>query len=240
MGCEKGAEVEDVADLHGEDIQKSTVVSKETTVRVVKAWPPPSGVIGSDQEHRFTIANKEPDWRESFLVGQIKAMYNGEVVQEGLVTDGFNVKRWGVVLKVDEETVELKRFDVAKILIQVQKISNIPDCICIVVNGDPCLIKLSTEEFEEEQIFIDGERLARDRFFPILEGHSFSGEEDGRHKVDEDPFSRSDLENNVENIEAQAIRDGLFEVLVISADNSMNSWAAKEVRPNIDNGSVVG
>ncbi|KAK8669567.1 hypothetical protein V6N13_106993 [Hibiscus sabdariffa] len=125
MGCEKGAEVEDVADLHGEDIQKSTVVSKETTVRVVKAWPPPSGVIG-------------------------------------------------------------------------------------------------------------------DRFFPILEGHSFSGEEDGRHKVDEDPFSRSDLENNVENIEAQAIRDGLFEVLVISADNSMNSWAAKEVRPNIDNGSVVG
>ncbi|KAL4361216.1 hypothetical protein GQ457_04G028760 [Hibiscus cannabinus] len=180
------------------------------------------------------VPKSNMEWRKLCLVGNIKKMYNVELVQEALRSDGFQVSvcpwhdllvivrfqnidernrcwanrkelidiwfeelellegfegkrkvkawvklfdvplgiwsseffnnlgnRWGEVLKVDEETDLLLRFDYAKLLIQVQKISSIPDRISIVVNGVTHQIKVTTEFFEEERIFIDGEEPVR-------------------------------------------------------------------------------
>ncbi|KAE8701632.1 Guanylate kinase 1 [Hibiscus syriacus] len=63
---------------------------------------------------------------------------------------------WGKVLLVDEDTCNRLRFDVAKILLEVQYVSDIPDKAFIVYNGRLYSIKISTEVQEETRVFIDG------------------------------------------------------------------------------------
>ncbi|KAE8735672.1 hypothetical protein F3Y22_tig00000340pilonHSYRG01207 [Hibiscus syriacus] len=57
---------------------------------------------------------------------------------------------------VDEDTIKRNRFDEAKVLIQTQRVSLIPDRVLVSLNGSISTIKLRVENFEEERIFIDG------------------------------------------------------------------------------------
>ncbi|KAK8619401.1 hypothetical protein V6N13_133362 [Hibiscus sabdariffa] len=57
--------------------------------------------------------------------------------------------RWGTVLKIDEETLSMNRFDIVKLLLQVQKDSSIPDRISVVLKG------VVSVEHEVDRIFID-------------------------------------------------------------------------------------
>ncbi|KAK8547967.1 hypothetical protein V6N13_123390 [Hibiscus sabdariffa] len=66
-----------------------------------------------------------------------------------------NALRWGKVVEVDEGTRNLRRFDVARILVQTNHESSIPDRVVILVDGKVFQIKVSTMVFEEEQLFID-------------------------------------------------------------------------------------
>ncbi|KAE8696468.1 hypothetical protein F3Y22_tig00110670pilonHSYRG00078 [Hibiscus syriacus] len=63
---------------------------------------------------------------------------------------------WGKVLLVDEDTCNRSRFDVAKILLEVQCASEIPEKVSIVCNGRLYSIKITTEAQEESRMFIDG------------------------------------------------------------------------------------
>ncbi|GMJ13339.1 hypothetical protein HRI_005003100 [Hibiscus trionum] len=188
----------------------------------------------SETTHLTSIPQADLTWRECCLVGKIKAMYNVEMVQEGLVSDGFQAQlcpwydllvvihchskterdrcwtnreellrlwfeelellegyegkkkvkatvrlfdvplsvwsktffenlgnRWGSVLKIDDDTLACKRFDEASLLLQVQNISDIPDRIVLSVNGAIKKIRIKTEVFEEDRIFIDGDSSPR-------------------------------------------------------------------------------
>ncbi|KAK8492808.1 hypothetical protein V6N11_034741 [Hibiscus sabdariffa] len=265
-GSGKESDDENVEGLPGDAIVITPLVpnnmksagSNETLIRVVKMWPPqPAGAVEV-----------------------IKDMYNPEVVQEGLSSDGFNIivcpwfgnlvilrcqdlsekvrcwsmslgSQWGEVLKVDEETAGLKRFDVAKILIRVQKVSNISDCVSIAVDGVLSLIKLSTEEFEDDRIFIDGEMsggqggASRDDasvhalssnngllFPPVFKDQYISNEEQERGvDIGAQSPTKSRLQH-MENSEAKWASDGLVNVPILSARNSITYPIDKELGPS--------
>ncbi|XP_038999272.1 uncharacterized protein LOC120124752 [Hibiscus syriacus] len=50
--------------------------------------------------------------------------------------------RWGKVMRIDEDTCDRRRFDVAKILMEVQYVSDVPERAFIVFNGRVSPIKL--------------------------------------------------------------------------------------------------
>ncbi|KAK8626271.1 hypothetical protein V6N13_133922 [Hibiscus sabdariffa] len=76
-----------------------------------------------------------------------------------------NASRWGKVVEVDEGTRNLRRFDVARILVQTNRESSIPDRVVILVDGKVFQIKVSTAVFEEEQLFIDHVFPANNQLF---------------------------------------------------------------------------
>ncbi|KAL4282967.1 hypothetical protein GQ457_16G007830 [Hibiscus cannabinus] len=199
------------------------------TVRVEEFSPCMNAVNKSDVVRMFQINKQEMEWRNYCLVGNIKAMYNIDIVQDALISDGFQAtvcqwygllsvirfpnkeerdrcwnfrgdmlklwfdelellegfegkrkiktwvklidvpldiwctdffhnigSRWGTVIEIDEETRLLKRFDEAKFVVQVQRVSCIPDRLSIFINGVLHQIKVETEDFEGDRIFIDG------------------------------------------------------------------------------------
>ncbi|KAE8686634.1 hypothetical protein F3Y22_tig00111053pilonHSYRG00090 [Hibiscus syriacus] len=63
---------------------------------------------------------------------------------------------WGKVLMIEKDTCNRTRFDIAKILLEVQFASDIPEKVSIVCNGRLYSIKILTKVQEEIRIFIDG------------------------------------------------------------------------------------
>ncbi|KAK8690236.1 hypothetical protein V6N13_088937 [Hibiscus sabdariffa] len=51
----------------------------------------------------------------------------------------------------------MKQFDGARLLLQVQRVSSIPDRLSVTIKGITHQIKIVTEVYEEERMFIDGE-----------------------------------------------------------------------------------
>ncbi|GMJ08960.1 hypothetical protein HRI_004565200 [Hibiscus trionum] len=64
--------------------------------------------------------------------------------------------RWGRVIKVDEETVNLTRFDKAKVLLEVQSKAMIPGSVNVLFNGVVSRISIEAKEHEEDPVFLDG------------------------------------------------------------------------------------
>ncbi|KAL4379088.1 hypothetical protein GQ457_02G028950 [Hibiscus cannabinus] len=64
---------------------------------------------------------------------------------------------WGNVIKVEDETSTKARLDVARVLVGVSSLSDIPSCVPISVNGKLCWIRVTMSEFEDDRAWIDVE-----------------------------------------------------------------------------------
>ncbi|GMJ13842.1 hypothetical protein HRI_005053400 [Hibiscus trionum] len=69
-------------------------------------------------------------------------------------------RRWGTVIDIDKETRNMSRFDKARMVLEVQKISVIPRSISVIVNGQVNKILLEVKEYEDDVQFLDGGRPA--------------------------------------------------------------------------------
>ncbi|KAL4279420.1 hypothetical protein GQ457_03G025840 [Hibiscus cannabinus] len=64
-------------------------------------------------------------------------------------------RKWGSVLKIDDNTLNRNRFDKARMLVAVQKVSHIPARNVILFNGRCQEIRLRMEEYDGDLRFID-------------------------------------------------------------------------------------
>ncbi|XP_039070433.1 uncharacterized protein LOC120217380 [Hibiscus syriacus] len=227
-----GTNTSDVGERTGKEMNGDLRYIKKAEMVYVDMMDDVAGNPATERESSIDhiyISNSEQSWRRQCLVGQIKNMYNLEIVQDALKEEGFDirvcpwagllsviqfmsreelvrcwnrrselvslwfeelellegndgkrkVKVWviirvvplqvwndkffhglaskrGEVLKIDEDTHERNRFDVAKVLVSVQKVSIIPERMLINVNGRCMPIKTLTEKFEDDPVLIDG------------------------------------------------------------------------------------
>ncbi|KAK8663775.1 hypothetical protein V6N13_083580 [Hibiscus sabdariffa] len=182
------------------------------------------------KEITVVITEMEYQWLGRCLVGRIKAMYDADLVQKALRSDGFRVKvcrwsgnfvlicfeedeqlaifwdlketllkewfsdidtidnfmnkkklqvwaciegiplaawhvsvieaigsHWGNVIRLDSDTKERNRLDVARILLGVSCLSDIPAIATIVWQGEKVHLRVSTTELDEDRCWIDQE-----------------------------------------------------------------------------------
>ncbi|KAL4383150.1 hypothetical protein GQ457_15G021490 [Hibiscus cannabinus] len=69
--------------------------------------------------------------------------------------------RWGEFVRLDVDTAERNRFDIAKILISVNCLSAIPPICSVELNGKLFHLKLSKAEFEDERCWIGNQKSDR-------------------------------------------------------------------------------
>ncbi|GMJ12962.1 hypothetical protein HRI_004965400 [Hibiscus trionum] len=215
------------------------------------------------KESLIRVQAEKMEWRKTSLVGNIKNMYNPEMVQEALNSDGMNVKicpwygllvvlqfsseddmrevwsnrnemlrlwfddlerlegydgkrkiktwvviqdvplqiwsedffkgiarQWGELCEIDKDTKLMNRFDEAKMLVAVKKISAIPDRVKVLVNSVIHEMKISIKEFEEDRRFLD----ARSPFDGEEDWQTFASGDASRFH--EDFIVRQEFENN--------------------------------------------
>ncbi|KAK8583377.1 hypothetical protein V6N13_022083 [Hibiscus sabdariffa] len=65
------------------------------------------------------------------------------------------VNKWGLFVKLDEDTIRKNRLDCARILIRVSLVSDIPQQVVVSVNGTNYMVRVSTMEFEDDRCWID-------------------------------------------------------------------------------------
>ncbi|KAK8665553.1 hypothetical protein V6N13_005719 [Hibiscus sabdariffa] len=85
--------------------------------------------------------------------------------------------KWGSFVKLDEDTACKNRFDIAKVLVSVSLISDIPQQVDISVNGVVHSVKVTTMEFEDDRCWIDHDQ-AKSQFVNFNNRHGFSGDGD--------------------------------------------------------------
>ncbi|KAE8655416.1 hypothetical protein F3Y22_tig00117027pilonHSYRG00012 [Hibiscus syriacus] len=150
---------------------------------------------------------------------------------------------WGSVVSIHEETRNRIRFDEAKILLEVQCASVVPDRCSVLINGRVFSIKILTEVHEEERVFIDGTKPgggmvapADDgvaRFPRLLDGAAaVDGFESGcmgdslleiKSKMCEHSFLKSRYTHVVSAVGiVEAVGDELHEVPIMSNDGPLN------------------
>ncbi|KAL4386887.1 hypothetical protein GQ457_09G026990 [Hibiscus cannabinus] len=66
--------------------------------------------------------------------------------------------RWGRVIQIDSDSVERKRLDKARLLLEVKCLSRIPPQIAVKLNGELYFLKVSSAAFKDELRWIDGSR----------------------------------------------------------------------------------
>ncbi|KAE8726846.1 hypothetical protein F3Y22_tig00005974pilonHSYRG00134 [Hibiscus syriacus] len=77
---------------------------------------------------------------------------------------------WGSVVSIHEDTTNRVCFEEAKLLLEVQCVSAIPEKCSIIINGRVCYIKIITEVHEEDRGFIDGFSAGGGMIVPAGEG----------------------------------------------------------------------
>ncbi|KAK8637240.1 hypothetical protein V6N13_064664 [Hibiscus sabdariffa] len=82
---------------------------------------------------------------------------------EGLPLEVWNesslvtiASQWGNVIRLDTDTAERNRLDIAKILLGVKGLSSIPPFLSIEVNGVSHFLRVSITEFEDDTCWING------------------------------------------------------------------------------------
>ncbi|KAK8711440.1 hypothetical protein V6N13_146722 [Hibiscus sabdariffa] len=69
-------------------------------------------------------------------------------------------KKWGHVVKIDDDTLVRNIFDVARVLIGVTSVSDVHNAAIVTLNGDKSNIRMSTTEFKDSRCWINEERLS--------------------------------------------------------------------------------
>ncbi|GMJ09231.1 hypothetical protein HRI_004592300 [Hibiscus trionum] len=315
------------ARLEGVAAEKNVMVVDFTDIRKSS-----DGRRDGSRSHAVEIESSEVNWRALSLVGRIKAMYNPELIEQALVSEGYQVKvsqwqdllvvlqfssresfnqvwcmreemmqmwfddlerlvgfegkrrvkvwvrmldvplsvwcpsfftnigrKWGSVVRIDKDTLERNRFDEAKLLVEVQHASDIPDRVSILVRNQLREVKISTEVFEEDRIFLDG-RSPFDDVQAAVESQE-SGEE---HRLQgvfndvwiEDALQRSPNDDcaqasapqvvHAESARAKSSSNNLFDVPLLSGEGSFGpsglgrfemGSSGRDVSPSISNGS---
>ncbi|GMI82099.1 hypothetical protein HRI_001879200 [Hibiscus trionum] len=65
------------------------------------------------------------------------------------------VNSWGRYIRLDEDTKDKKRLDVARILVGVSCLSDIPPFVSVDFSGDVHRLRVSLSEYEDERVWID-------------------------------------------------------------------------------------
>ncbi|KAK8492800.1 hypothetical protein V6N12_044414 [Hibiscus sabdariffa] len=85
---------------------------------------------------------------------------------QGLPLEAWNelaflsiASRWGKLIRLDTDTGDKKRLDIARILIGIKCPHVIPPFLPIKLNGSISYLKLSLAEFEEERVWIDNGKV---------------------------------------------------------------------------------
>ncbi|KAK8696942.1 hypothetical protein V6N13_113110 [Hibiscus sabdariffa] len=146
--------------------------------------------------------------------------------------------RWGKVVEVDEGTRNLRRFDVARILVQTNRESSIPDRVAILVDGKVFQIKVSTAVFEEEQLFIDDVFPANNQSFSDGDALDSEFEYDGCSNEVVVPEGRSKPEPEKVAFDDQGCgsRDSF---LASHTDSRVNNGVLEPNGPNLFEVNVV-
>ncbi|GMJ11822.1 hypothetical protein HRI_004851400 [Hibiscus trionum] len=186
--------------------------------------------VREQYSHSSLLFVPKPTWKSLSFAGRIKPMYNVELVQDALISEGLIVQvcpwygmlsiircgnketfsrcwemrmelirtwfdeleclegfegkrkvktwlvmkevplqvwdedffrsvasRWGELVSIDKDTLEKNRFDLARLLISVQRLADIPDKFAVIVNGVKQIIKIGLEEYVEDRVFLDGQ-----------------------------------------------------------------------------------
>ncbi|KAL4383689.1 hypothetical protein GQ457_15G024420 [Hibiscus cannabinus] len=91
----------------------------------------------------IVIKDKDKEWLQNCLIVQISAMYDSE---------------WGDFIRLDTETSERSRLDVAKILVGVKCLSSILPFLCFESNGIKFNLRTSISKYDDESCWIDEEK----------------------------------------------------------------------------------
>ncbi|GMI96300.1 hypothetical protein HRI_003299300 [Hibiscus trionum] len=296
-----------------------------TTVLVEECNPDPDGKARWECKSAIIIRDADMEWRKRSLVGQIKSMYNVDIMQEGLCSDGLNVEvcpwyglqvilrfpssedcqacwrrrselvelwfdelkmlegfegkeimklwvkildvplkiwnkaffegigsRWGEVLKIEDDTLNLRRFDEAKILVRVLSPAVIPKRMQVVVNGIVYRLRIQSELYEEEAVFIDGRppggagddrvddasypenEFNWDDQFPMHNSAVFPVDMDGTNTKVDDALNSTQGSVDSKRSEQQSVSNGptLFEVPITSDNIGAGTASPKSLGSN--------
>ncbi|GMI96136.1 hypothetical protein HRI_003282900 [Hibiscus trionum] len=175
--------------------------------------------------------------------------------------------RWGMVVKIDEETLQRDRFDEARLLISVQRVSCIPERLTITVNGRRQAVRIRTAEYDGDRTFIDGispfdrSEMERNEASPANPGnidafkvHSVSktmvgGVQDSEkimESLNEDDVALCHVNVDKQIIPSETSGVGLYEVSVISDSGPVGQLKSgvgvnqvEVIGPSISNGSKL-
>ncbi|KAL4313036.1 hypothetical protein GQ457_01G021850 [Hibiscus cannabinus] len=115
------------------------------------------------------------------------------------------ISRWGDMLDMDEDTKNMNRFDVARFLIQTRRSFIIPERIVVIVNGAVVQVKVSTKQYEEDQVFIDEGFPARDEVAGDCDASDSVEEDDYGGKQIAGPNISTSMENHYVPINVQPL-----------------------------------
>ncbi|KAL4386551.1 hypothetical protein GQ457_09G024140 [Hibiscus cannabinus] len=114
------------------------------------------------------------DLKDSFLktwfcdIDMIESFMKSKKLQvwvciEGMPLEAWNdsnfvsiANLWGNVIRLDTDTIEKRRLDVARVLVGISCLSIIPPFISIELKGNIHYLRISTAEFGDERCWIDG------------------------------------------------------------------------------------
>ncbi|KAK8547890.1 hypothetical protein V6N13_123315 [Hibiscus sabdariffa] len=65
--------------------------------------------------------------------------------------------KWGVFVRLDNETTSRVRFDVARVLVGVSRLGDIPSSVLVDVRGSRSVVRITTEAFEDDRSWIDAD-----------------------------------------------------------------------------------
>ncbi|KAK8656042.1 hypothetical protein V6N13_108601 [Hibiscus sabdariffa] len=101
------------------------------------------------REPRKLDALRSSTWRKLFAK-----------VKRDFAIDAIDIPYgWGKSIRLDTDTIEKNRLDIAKILIGIKCSYAIPPLIPVKLNGSINYLKLSIVEFDDEHCWIDNDKV---------------------------------------------------------------------------------
>ncbi|KAK8990187.1 hypothetical protein V6N11_008702 [Hibiscus sabdariffa] len=174
------------------------------------------------------------DTVENFMIQKKLRVW---VSLEGLPLEAWNEAAlmsigslWGNVIRLDTDTSEKNRLDVAKILIGVKCPSAVPPLLKVTLNGEVSSVKVRTSEYEEERVWLDNEEPNSWHECPSEEMDDYQGKVGLEMKDNDDSNSLRDGEQLISHVEkAELIEKGGDSTKVNNLSTDTGSKVLKNV-----------